>query len=216
MADRTIEVLDPATEFDLLTLEEAKLWLGVPATDTSEDELLAMWITVFSATVSELCNRCFAKERVTETWRETYNGRLFLSHWPIKHQDVELVTDFYGDIDPTMYELEQESGKLSFIANPGGVSSSRWNSPAVVTYTGGYALPGEAPEPLKYAVVLLIRDEKIRRQTAQVAGIRQIMHKHARVVFFDPNAVLIKTAGMKSPALQAATNLLHKYMRFEI
>jgi hypothetical protein len=64
--------------------------------------------------------------------------------------------------------------------------------------------------------VLLIRDEKIRMQTAQVAGIRQIMHKHARVVFFDPNAVLIKTAGQKSPAMQAATTLLRQYMRFEI
>jgi hypothetical protein len=218
MADRTIEVLEPATEFDLLTLEEAKLLLGYSSTDTSHDEILAMWIMMFSATVSELCNRTFAKEKVTETWRDTYNGRLFLSHWPIKHEDVELVTagTAGAPLDTTAYELEQQSGKLSFIANPGGAASAPWSSPAVVTYTGGYDLPDEAPWPLKQATVLLIRDEKIRMQTAQVAGIRQINHKHARVSFFDPNAILIKTAGMKSPAMQAATTLLRQYMRFEV
>src|SRR5262245_21472767 len=216
MADRTIEIVTPATQFDLLTLDEAKLWLNIPSTDTSQDEVVAMWITVFSATVAELCNRTFAKEKVIETWRETYNGRLFLSHWPVKQTDIESVSDASAYLDASQYELEEQSGKLSKIVNPGGSQSSPWVTPAVVTYTGGYDLPDEAPKPLKYATALLIRDEKIKRQTAQTAGIRQIMHKHARVVFFDPNAVLIKTAGMKSPTLQAATNLLHQYMRFEV
>ena len=37
MADVTVKVLEPATNFDFLTLEEAKLWLKI--TDTSQDEL---------------------------------------------------------------------------------------------------------------------------------------------------------------------------------
>jgi hypothetical protein len=216
MADRTIEIITPATNFDLLTLVEAKLLLGISSTDTSQDELLTMWISMFSATVSEMCNRTFAKEKVTETWRETYNGRLFLSHWPVKEVDVESVSNGSWGLLTDEYEVEEQSGKLSLIANPGGAASTAWTSPAVVTYTGGYTLPDEAPLPLKQATALLIRDEKIKMQTAQVAGIRQIMHKHARVVFFDPNAVLIKTAGMKSPAMQSAQALLRQYMRFEV
>jgi hypothetical protein len=217
MADRTVQVLDPATEFDLLTLEEAKLMLGMSTTDTSQDELLTMWITVFSLTVAALCNRTFAKQRVLETWRETYNGRLFLTQWPVKQTDVEEVTNASGVVlMPDVYELEESSGKLSNIINPGGVCSTPWLAPVVVTYTGGYDLPAEAPAPLKHATVLLIRDEKIRLQQAQVAGIRQIMHKHSRVAFFDPNAILIKTAGLKSPVMQAVDPLLRPYIRNEV
>jgi len=216
MADRTIDVLEPADNFDILTIEEAKTLLGMSKTDTSQDELLQMWITIFSQTAAAMCNRTFAKQRVTETWRETYNGRLFLSQWPVKPDELESVSDASIDLAADQYELESKSGKLSNIMNPGGSQSTRWTTPAVVTYSGGYELPDEAPWDLKHAVVLLIRDEKIRLQTAQVAGIRQIMHKHARVVFFDPNAVLIKTAGMKSPALQTVTTMLRPYMRFEV
>jgi hypothetical protein len=216
MADRTIEILDEATEFDLLTLEEAKIRLGMSTTDTSQDELLTSWISDFSQVVASLCNRIFAKQRVTETWRETYDGRLFLSQWPVKQNDIELVTDAGVELTTAQYELEGKSGKLSCIANPGGAASSPWLTPAVVTYTGGYVLPDEAPLPLKRATVLLIRDEKIRLQQAQVAGIRQIMHKHSRVAFFDPNAVLIKTAGQKSVALQAVDALLRPYIRIEV
>jgi hypothetical protein len=216
MADRTIKVLDPAEEFDLLTIEEAKLLLGMSLTDTTHDQLLALWISMYSATVSELCNRTFAKQTVTETWRETVHGRLFLSQWPIDDADVVSVSNGNIGLFPEEYELENQSGKLSLIDNPGGDQSTPWIAPAVVTYTGGYVLPDEAPWPLKQATALLIQDARIRLQQAQVAGIRQIMHKHARVVFFDPNAILIKTAGQKSPAMQAAEVLLRQYMRFEI
>jgi hypothetical protein len=216
MADRTIKLLVPATEFDLLTLDEAKLLLGMSLTDPSHDQLLTMWISMYSATVSEICNRTFAKETVTETWRETAHGRLFLSHWPVADADIVDVSNGNIGLFPEEYELENESGKLSFIANPGGDVSTPWTAPAVVTYTGGYVLPDEAPWPLKQATALLIQDARIRLQQAQVAGIRQIMHKHARVVFFDPNAILIKTAGQKSPAMQAAEVILRQYMRFEI
>lgn len=216
MADRTIKLLTPATEFDLLTLEEAKLLLGMSLTDPSHDQTLTLWISMYSATVSEFCNRTFAKETLTETWRETVNGRLFLSHWPVQDADVVSVSNGNMTLFPEEYELEGTSGKLSLIANPGGDQSTPWIAPAVVTYTGGYALPDEAPYPVKQATALLIQDARIRLQQAQVAGIRQIMHKHARVVFFDPNAILIKTAGMKSPAMQAAESLLRQYMRFEV
>jgi hypothetical protein len=228
MADRTIQVLTPATETDLLTLDEAKLWLNIPLTDTSQDAVLASMITTFSEEIAERLNRhptvTLGYEEVTETWRGTMNGRLFLSHWPVKASDIISVTvgdttlsvtPFDTTLAATDYELEEASGKLSNIIN-GGSQAVPWNDPVVVHYSGGYSLPDECPLPLKHCVVMLIREEKIRMLQMQTAGIRQISHKEARVSFFDPNALLIRSVSMKSPTIQAIESILTHYMRFEV
>jgi len=225
MADLTVKILDAAASFDFLTLDEAKKILGIDTADTSEDDTISMLIGINSAIISELCNRTFARERVQETWREVYDGRVFLQHWPVKESDIESVNAAGGDV-PANYdgttgfyevtpcwELEELSGKLSNVGahDP---ESSKWPQSVIVTYTGGFDLPTEAPLPLKWATAMLVREERIRNRQAQVAGIRQISHKESRVSFFDPNALLMKTAGMGSPALQSVNNLLTHYMRF--
>ena len=73
MADVTVNVIEPATNFDFLTLEEAKILLGIAPSDTSQDAQLAMLISIYSTSVAEMCNRTFAREKVVETWRELYN-----------------------------------------------------------------------------------------------------------------------------------------------
>jgi hypothetical protein len=211
MVDVTVKVLEPATQFDLLTLDEAKLLLG--PNNTATDELLQMQISIYSATVAELCNRVFAKERVEETWRELFNGRVFLTHWPVKETDVESVISAGGGYLTPDFELEEQSGKLSNVVRY-AAESTAWAQSVVVTYTGGFVLPEEAPPPLKQATVLLIREEQIRMRQAETAGIRQVTHKDSRVVFFDPNAILIKTAGAKSQAMQTIESLLKQYTRF--
>ena len=74
-------------------------------------------------------------------------------------------------------------------------------------------MPTEAPLPLKQACAVLIREERIRMMQAQVAGIRMISHRGNRVMFFDPNAVLLKL-GTASPARQMIDPLLRQYIRF--
>lgn len=227
MADRTIDIVTAATEIDLLTLAEAKMMLGVSVADTSQDANIQFLISVYSATVAEIANRTFAEEEVIETWREIGNGRLFLSHWPVKidnifsldagssivvrrNKDVPGFYEAFGN-----YELEGQSGKLSNVGL-GGMQSADWIAPVVVHYIGGYKLPEEAPLPLKQAVVMMIREERVRMIQAQTAGIRQISHKEARVSFFDPNAILLRSVGAKSPTMQAVENLVKQYMRFEV
>jgi hypothetical protein len=211
MVDVTVKVLEPATAFDMLTLEEAKLLLG--GNNTATDELLQMQISIYSATVAEMCNRVFAKEKVEETWRELFNGRVFLTHWPVREEDVESVISAGGNYLTAGYELEEQSGKLSNVVRY-AAEATEWAQSVVVTYTGGFALPDEAPLPLKQATALLIREEQIRTRQSETAGIRQVTHKDSRVVFFDPNAVLVKTAGAKSQGLQAIEALLKQYTRF--
>lgn len=217
MADRDITIVTPATSQDLLTLDELKLFLGIPVADTSEDAQLAMLISVYSETCAELCNRTFGKEEVIETWREMENGRLFLSHWPVKKADLANVVESGWTLFDTEYRLEEISGKLS----RGDISvaqSINWSAPVTVSYKGGYDLPTEAPMPLKQACATLIREERIKSVQAQTAGVRQIRHKEQMVSFFDPNAVLAKqtASGGKTPAVQAVEALLKQYMRFEV
>jgi hypothetical protein len=218
MADYTVEVITPATMTDLLTLDEAKLWLGIASTDTSQDAIVQTMITTFSEEIAERLNRhptvTIGYEEVNETWRETMNGRLYLSHWPVKTVDIVSVSDNGTVLTPDQYEIAEDSGKLSNIAT-GGSMANGWMHPVVVHYSGGYSLPDACPLPLKHAVILLIREERIRMIQALTAGMRQIRHKEAAVSFFDPNLLLLRSLSMKSPTLAAIDSILTHYMRFQ-
>lgn len=108
MADVTLNILEPATEFDLITIEEAKIGLGLSliTVDPVLDQQLAFLISVQSSVVSGMCNRVFARETLTESWREIETDnrghRLFLSHWPTKSADIDSVTSNGTTLIPTL------------------------------------------------------------------------------------------------------------------
>jgi len=213
MADRIIEVLTPATSFDLMTLDEAKLLMGLSVNDPNEDQQLQLFIDINSQTVMRLCNRIFAREEVREEWRELNGGhRIFPSHWPIHPADLESVESPAGTVlDPSNYELEEESGKIEIF------SSVAWTEPVVVTYWGGYRLPDGCPKPLKQACSLLNVQSKLMAQLGTIAGIRQLRHKQATVGFHDPLKIIeAAMGGHGSPTQMAVMTLLNKYMRIEV
>jgi hypothetical protein len=236
MADRTITILTPATDSDLMTLDEAKQLLGLSLTDTSDDAQLQLFIDVNSATVARLCNRIFAREEVKEEWRELgcqlswpgyyypdyvpyYSGtagrsdahRIFLSHWPVQAPDIESVESPQGTLlDPSAYEIETESGKLECLIGS-------FIEPVVVTYWGGYNLPEEAPFPLKQACSLLNVQSKLLASLGSIAGIRMLSHKSARIAFHDPLKVIEAAMGGKgSPTQMAVMNILSHYIHYEV
>lgn len=213
MADRDISVVTPATEQDLLTLDECKTLLNISLADTSRDTQLQMQISIASAVLADMVNRKpelgFGETTVIETWREVGNGHLFLMHWPIKQPNgIDISVNGNAMVLDADYRVDYNSGKVSV--------AGRWGQPAVVQYTGGYKLPDDAPLPLKQACSLIVQEQRIRNQQASVAGMRQVRHKESQVSFYDPNALLLKTVGAKSPGLQAAENLLRPYLRLEV
>lgn len=173
MVDVTVKILEPANDFGLMSVQEAKLALGIPSGDTSSDQQISWLIETQSSVISVMCNRVFAKERVQETWRENASRRIYLTHWPVKEADIESVTS--GGYYLFDYELEEQSGKLSVFSNAVG--------PVVVTYVGGYSLPDEAPLALKQCCSLLVTTTKTEQAAAQLTGIRMISHKESRVMF---------------------------------
>ena len=213
MADITIKVLEPATSFALMTLDEIKLMLGVASGDTASDAQLQQLIDWYSAYVSQIANRVFAREKVRETWRDLQGRRVFLSHWPVKEADIVSVEAPYGTLMAgTDYELEEGSGKLSLFGSRA--------EPIVVTYTGGFNLPDEAPDDLKNAASILVRKGRTESQREATAGIRSISHKDQRVMFFDPNQSSgggsSSTGGASTEAIRAVHALLYHYSRLEV
>jgi hypothetical protein len=217
MVDIRIKVIDEAESTDLITLAECKTMMGITATDS--DAQLQLMIDMASATVARLCNRVFAQETCEERFRGIGSRRVFLSHWPVKEADLTTVEAPFGTVlDSTQYELEQGSGKVSFLtdATTGPGDDPAWPEAVRITYTGGYLLPDDAPLPLKQACVLLVREAKIQMSVLQIAGIRMIAHKESRVMFYDPNAAL-KAGGIALGTGQQNTldALLGRYIRYE-
>jgi hypothetical protein len=213
MADIIIKILTPAEDFALLSLAELKIMLGIAATDTTTDPQLQQDIDWYSATVSQITNRVFAKEKVRETWRDLGSRRVFLSHWPVKEEDIESVESPRGTLMiGEDYELEEGSGKLSLFADRA--------EPIVVTYTGGFALPDGAPDDLKNAAGILIRQARMAAQRALTSGIRSISHKDSRVMFFDPlqsgNSAASGATGGSLEAIRAVHAMLYHYSRLEV
>jgi hypothetical protein len=210
MADIIIKIIEPADTFDLLSLEEFKTMVGIPPTNTTQDEEIAMLITRFSDVVSRTCNRVFARETLSETWRCLQSRRVFLSHWPAKIDDIATVECPRGTIIPTSdWEFEERSGKLELFGAR--------DEPIVVTYTGGYDLPDEAPPALKQATELMIREQQTLNARLGAGGMRMLSHKDARVMFFDPLSINKGAqGGGMSAALSSANALLMHYVRLEV
>jgi hypothetical protein len=216
MADRIITVLTPATSLDFVTLDEAKMLLGLSLTDTTDDAQLQLFIDMNSATVMRMCNRIFAREQVREEWRELNGGcRLFPSHWPIGATDILSIESPIGTVlDPSMYELEQESGKVEFMS--GGLAGA-WIEPVAITYWGGYNLPAEAPLPLKRVVSMLNLQSRLLASLGTIAGIRMLSHREARVMFYDPMKILEAALGGSTGPMQSAImNMLSHYIHYEV
>lgn len=220
MADVTIKILEPADDHDLITLEDCKILLDIPASDTSSDQQLQMLITQNSEAIAVECNRIFAKEKVEETWRcvapvccPDGTCKIWLSHYPVKAVDIESVETPAGTVmSGSDYVIEEFSGKLILLR---GCSSE-----IVVTYTGGYNLPEEAPAPLQQVASLMVRSFRTEAAAASTSGsgVRLLAHKDSRVMYFSPKDMGGGTTTSTGPSVQtsAIKNLLAKYTRFFI
>lgn len=138
----------------LLTTRAAlKLYLGIDAADSGQDDLLDALIAYASERIESHCRRKFASAAVTEYLDGTGISRLVLARRPVTaltgvYEDSD--RDFGDDteIDPDDLELYPETG---LVAWTGGVFP-RGTRNLKVEYTGGYAT---VPDDVAVACVKL-------------------------------------------------------------
>lgn len=206
----TANIIKEADDRSLISLYYAQLALNATSSPTT-DEQLEMMIRWSSDEIATMCNRVFARETLAETFSDFQTDsipRIWLSHYPVV--EIESVVEDGVELVPEVdYEVSLREGRL-FRLN----TDRSWSEPVTVTYTGGYALPFEAPEALQQAAVLMTREAYYASLRGD-QSIRMVSHKESRVIYFDPNA---KTAsiggGGTSPARRASEALLKKFTRF--
>jgi hypothetical protein len=218
MSDIVIRILEPADTHDLISVANCKILLGIPESDTSTDAQMQMLISQNSEAIAMECNRIFAKEKVEETWRcvapvccPDGTCKVWLSHYPVKADDIESVETPIGyPISDTDYVIEEATGKLILF---GGCSSE-----IRIVYTGGFVLPDDAPLPLQQVAGLMVRSFRTEAAAAGTSGsgIRMLAHKESRVIYFSPKDLAGGGGSSTGPTVQstALKNMLSKYTRY--
>ena len=91
----------------------------------------------------------------------------------------------------------------------------------MVTYSGGYKLPEEAPLPLQHVTGMRVRatQAELALITTSGSGVRMLAHKESRVIYFAPKDMMLTgtSGGAAAPAVVTASkNILSKYTRYFI
>ena len=193
-ADVITSIVTPAASYNLVTLAQVKLELGIPSNDTTDDQYLNQKITSISALVSKYCNRPF----VTETYQDIYLpdrgiepfhsiGRfrpLQLTNWPV--QSISSIVVAPG---PTSASNETLTEGVDFVLNnrPGqvirysettGLPCSWQPYPTTIVYVAGYAtIPADLVDQLLALIAGKYQTKGINpmtKRTNQPGGIGEI------------------------------------------
>lgn len=183
-----LTVITPSATYDLTVLATVKERLGL--TDTSNDTLLNHLISAASGKAATYCNRVFAKEQVSETFRlprfhhHTHIAGvsrpplLELKRYPIV--TVDAVTEGATTLTSADYEFEAETGLIYRL--DGNDTRWHWTGPKIVIeYTAGFALLDGLPYQLEEAVIELVkvawfgrkRDPMLRNESQPGLGDQQ-------------------------------------------
>ncbi len=208
-----LEASDPTdeTSLDLVSLETVKTALGI--TGSTEDAVLTASIARASSVISEVCDRRFGFADAEETFVfdqcEAVRRRsaLLLSLYPVFLVDSILI----NGIEITDYDLRASAGMI-WLVDEGML----WGARIVVTYSGGYYLPDNAPGALQQACIQLVsqyRNAASSSASAAASGIREIDHGDSRVIF-DNSASSSSTSSNNSGGVpQLVLDLLGPFKR---
>lgn len=134
---------------DLTNLQNLKLWLPIPATQTAEDALLSRLIT---ATSNDFMRATKRPDLLTANYTEVRNGdgaaRMTMYHWPITAIASVTVNSVSIPASPDKvqngfyYDQDIDPERAWELYLVGSVFTD--NKPAVIVYKAGYAtVPGD-------------------------------------------------------------------------
>jgi len=179
----SLEVITPAACLDLTVLETAKMELGIPASDTSQDDTIAVLIKQASGVVADYCNTVFGAEEVVETfWADSpseWARSFMLSRQPVI--SIESVEVDGMILDPSDYRMASD-GHLHRL-NTVGMTMWALTSTVLIHYTAGYVLLDDLPYGVERAALSMIktfhsgtgRDPMVRSES--IPGLRDVSYQ---------------------------------------
>jgi hypothetical protein len=177
--------------YDLTAVAQVNAELGLTS-GTANDATVASQITSCSKIIAAMCDRVFALETVSQTFRirldEAPVEVVRLARFPTV--SVSSITVGGLLLSSDHYELDAEYGMLYRRFNTYAWYRSitqGWHGDIVVVYTGGYDLPAEAPASLARACIELIKS--YRMNSTRDMSIRDIAHGDTRVSYTQGAAV---------------------------
>lgn len=213
---RSVTVLEPADNYDLISLDAVKAYFNTPiVTDDPNDPRLQMLISMQSKVIADYCDRVFAHETVSEVIFNTgglvEDGATSISiplqRWPIiALQSMNLNGT---SISSGNYVVDPEFGV---------VRGALIGAELQVVYEAGYDLPEGAPGPLGLAVIDMVRQSYYYGSRDPM--IQQIIDNTAGAIrFFPPPGISARAGGgssgtsTQSALSPTATALVKPYRR---
>lgn len=189
------------TPVDLITLDDLKLDLSI--TDDDEDERLEVSITRFSKLIAAEVGRVFGLSDGVETFEfdqgevTRLGQKLPLSLYPV--DEIDSVT--IGGVELETYVVDKERGLI-------WINGGSWSGTVVVTYSGGYDLPDDAPAGLQAAVIEAVRGSRVAG--SDDAEVQSTATGDTRVTYFK------SSSGSSGSLSQSVLDLLGPFRRFAL
>jgi hypothetical protein len=141
---RITRVVTPAASFALVTVADAKTALGIDPADTSQDAILSQQIDAVSQAVNNWCNRIFVVQTYQDQLRNPdfcWAEPIVTRQYPIIVADPLAITVDGAAIDPTLFEVYPETGRLYplNLAGTDPATAGVWSGALIlVDYTAGF------------------------------------------------------------------------------
>lgn len=182
----SIEVVIPASNRRLTTLDAARAEVGLLFGDTSEDVLLERLIDQASSAAETFCQRVFAEEEVVETlYLPRHSWTIFVSRYPVTKVHDDSVIPLF-DVGPGDLKPHRGAGEIKR-REPGQYRMAAFApGDMAIHYTAGWKLPGDPernlPHDIERAVLLAVssyyrgrqRDPLVKSERIAVEGIEDI------------------------------------------
>ena len=145
----------------LIELAPTKIYLGIPASETSQDDLVEGFINECSSLIENYCNRQFREVTHTERFDGVSVTEILLNHWPVSSITsihVDSKRDFTVDtlVDSSNYELFQDEKGESIVVQRFDQAFPRGNKNVKIIYTAGYSAFSDVPADIQLACKITI------------------------------------------------------------
>ncbi len=150
-----LEIITPASETRLISIEAARLAVGLAADDDSQDTGLWPLIDQASAAIVSFIGQPLARQTYRETvWSRTTSDSLVLSRFPVA--SITSVEIDGAAIDADGYGVDLATG-IVHRRSPTRCGPFWPAGETVVEYAAGYGLPEDLPADIQRAAILMLR-----------------------------------------------------------